>query len=293
MHIPQPAALPGTWCWFYHAVSPALLALEHNQMSQVCTLHLLGLLPSSFSPSCSSPSCWSSSQAAERYSGIIEEASSRFSSCHGNGTDLYLQWSLYIYIFFLLKEKEGEGKKRRAKFDTCETCKKKRMYNKAFENESQGSFSLHYFVLFFLDLIWFDLICSLFVLFFIIHFRFFLSFFLSQTLIDLIHRWLRINPLAPWTARAALLRTGIRSSLLIIDVPLGEWVLTCSSLCAVPVCSRVGRPSLDPQPLTKWSDSKLLPTYDLQLCSLLPYQFHLTPRFFFLSLLPFAFHLRV
>ena len=54
MHIPQPAASPGTWCWFHHAVSPALLALKHIQVSQVCTLRLLGLLLSSFSPSCSS-----------------------------------------------------------------------------------------------------------------------------------------------------------------------------------------------------------------------------------------------
>ena len=51
------------------------------------------------------------------------------------------------------------------------------------------------------------------------------------------------------------------------------------------------RPSFDPQPPTNWRDSQLPSTYDLQLFSLLPSQFHVTPRFFFLSP-SFAFHLR-
>ena len=105
----------------------------------------------------------------QRYSEIIKEASFKQILFMPWRCNWFVSTVISLYIFFLLKEKEyGEGKKRRAKFDPRETFTKKRMHNKALESDSQGTFYLHYFVLFFLDLFTFILL--------FIHLRFFLSF---------------------------------------------------------------------------------------------------------------------
>ena len=107
-----------------------------------------------------------------------------------------------------------EGRKRRAKFDPCETFTKKRMHKQRVGERQPRYFLCSLFSPFLsrFDLIWF------------VHFLF-CCFFLSQTLINLMQ--ITSNQSSRSLNRMSRIAKdlGIRSSHLIIDVPFGNQVV--------------------------------------------------------------------
>ena len=103
--------LPGTWCWFHHAVTSTARSLAYSSVSSMhpapfgpLTLLILTLLLFSFLLI-----VFTGRSGTVR--SLRKHPSSRFSSCHEDGTDLYPQSSLYIYSSYWKRKSMGRGKK--------------------------------------------------------------------------------------------------------------------------------------------------------------------------------------
>ena len=108
-YIPQPAASPGTWCWFHYVVYHQHCSLSSIfKCLKVCTLHLLGLSLSSFSPPAPLLLADRLHRPQRGTVGSLRKLQADSFHAMENGTDLYLQSSLYNFLL-TVRERERVG----------------------------------------------------------------------------------------------------------------------------------------------------------------------------------------